>query len=364
MERLFSSAVARETGTHSSDTAVPMISDAQASLHPAQPGPDPRRHPLAVPALAIALVGVPFFGIVVGPVAVILAGTALSHIAVNPLMRGRGIAMAALIIGVMDLLLWGAALAFIMARPAALSDAEIRGPVFPTEQTLAQAPEPIRRALKANVFLSVAPSGPSMFRLRETQNGSGVVVASNAHGALIVTSRHLVDASFGQASGRKSGGGDTITAYFSDGTQGFARVVWRAPYEIDAALVAVGDVSRLPRPSAPAPNSGVGIGAKVFTVGNPHDYTWSYTEGVISGIREKRQGPVAISVYQTQAPVNPGSSGGGLYLADGTLVGIVVWTKHKAQAEGMSFAVGFRDVMNLYRPRGAPVGGAESRGRS
>ena len=90
------------------------------------------------------------------------------------------------------------------------------------------------------------------------------------------------------------------------------------------------------------------IGERVFAVGNPHELNWSYTEGVVSGIREKKNGPVRLKILQTQAPINVGNSGGGLYTLDGGLIGIVTWTQAKSQAEGIGFAIAFDDFLSLF----------------
>jgi serine protease Do len=87
------------------------------------------------------------------------------------------------------------------------------------------------------------------------------------------------------------------------------------------------------------------IGDKVFAVGNPHELSWSYAEGVISGMREFPQGSQKLTIYQLQVPINQGNSGGGLYAMDGTLIGIISWTKNKAQAEGIGFAIRYQDFV-------------------
>ena len=46
-------------------------------------------------------------GIITGTVAVLLAGIALGQLAFNPSFRGRGMAIAALVIGLADVVLWG-----------------------------------------------------------------------------------------------------------------------------------------------------------------------------------------------------------------------------------------------------------------
>jgi hypothetical protein len=152
----------------------------------------------------------------------------------------------------------------------------------------------------------------------------------------------------------------SITAFFHDGTSKRSYVWWVEPHGVDLALVATGTS---PEDIPLNENSGtpeLQIGQKVFAVGNPHELSWSYNEGVISGIRETVKGPVRLKILQTQTPINQGNSGGGLYSADGTLIGIVTWTKDKAQAEGISFAITYGDFLSLYnswkRDRGKVAG--------
>ena len=90
------------------------------------------------------------------------------------------------------------------------------------------------------------------------------------------------------------------------------------------------------------------IGDLVFTIGNPHELSWTYTEGAVSGVRETSKANFKLRIIQTQAPINQGNSGGGLYSQDGTLIGIVSWTKNKAQAEGISFAIMYEDFLAVY----------------
>jgi serine protease DegQ len=73
-------------------------------------------------------------------------------------------------------------------------------------------------------------------------------------------------------------------------------------------------------------------------------YTWSYTEGIISGVRQDAKG---VTYYQTQTPINSGNSGGGLYGEDGTLIGLNTWTQDKSVAEGLNFALATTTILRL-----------------
>jgi len=90
--------------------------------------------------------------------------------------------------------------------------------------------------------------------------------------------------------------------------------------------------------SAPAvevrPVTDVKVGEKAFAIGNPRGYEVTLSEGLISGLRgEWKDGS---HVLQTTAPFSPGSSGGGLFDAEGRLVGIT--TLIRIDAQNINFA--------------------------
>jgi S1-C subfamily serine protease len=94
----------------------------------------------------------------------------------------------------------------------------------------------------------------------------------------------------------------------------------------DLAVVRVsGDT---PRP-APLGDAGtLRVGQLVVAVGNPLGLAGSVTAGVVSGLgrslptRDGAAARVVEDVIQTDAALNPGSSGGALAVADGSVVGI------------------------------------------
>jgi hypothetical protein len=75
--------------------------------------------------------------------------------------------------------------------------------------------------------------------------------------------------------------------------------------------------------------SEVKVGEKVFAIGNPRGLEVTLSEGLISGLRgEWADGS---HVVQTTAPISPGSSGGGLFDAEGRLVGITTFQRRDSQ---------------------------------
>jgi len=93
------------------------------------------------------------------------------------------------------------------------------------------------------------------------------------------------------------------------------------------------------------------VGQEVFTIGHPKTYLWSFSQGVVSQIRPDYEWryqdgiPRSATTIQTQAPVNPGNSGGPLLNEEGAVVGIVVGSA--TETEGVYFAVSVQHVREL-----------------
>ncbi|MDQ7784721.1 MAG: trypsin-like peptidase domain-containing protein [Desulfomonilaceae bacterium] len=307
----------------------------------------PIPNPLARAAFIVSLLGIPFFGLITGPVAVLLAATALSRMVSNPLLRGRGTAMAAIVIGLGAMILWTAILGLTFPHRDVPVLRQSERLTFPAGNFLDGAREPIRKALENNVFFHVTRKRWPAFLTIESISGSGVILGKQGKNYLILTNRHVVDPCFATSAYLYPVTSSSITAHFCDGTRGPAHVRWTGPGNADLALVTVGRGSEsIPIPQLNAPHK-TAIGDKVFTVGNPHDLTWSYHEGVISAIREATVGRDRLRIYQTQTPINEGNSGGGLYSEDGTLLGIVTWTRDKSQSEGIGFAIAYTSFLEL-----------------
>jgi S1-C subfamily serine protease len=112
-----------------------------------------------------------------------------------------------------------------------------------------------------------------------------------------------------------------------------------------------------------APRDEVEIGADVYAIGHPLGYTWTFTKGIISGLREMNTEGERYTAIQTQTPINAGNSGGPLFNDSLDVVGINtlvrdISTIEKRQvagedltvtrpAQGLNFAVSARDVRNF-----------------
>lgn len=106
----------------------------------------------------------------------------------------------------------------------------------------------------------------------------------------------------------------------------------------DLALLRVPDPGL--EPLALGPSEELRVGDFVLAVGCPHGLSHSVTAGILSGLGRALPGPGGRSiedVIQTDAPLNPGNSGGPLLDTQGRVVGIA--TAILPMAQGLCFAV-------------------------
>jgi S1-C subfamily serine protease len=111
----------------------------------------------------------------------------------------------------------------------------------------------------------------------------------------------------------------------------------------DLAIIKVGNFPKNINPVNVGSLREVNIGDKVYAIGHPGGLPWTFSEGIINQIREKKVWDYPGSEYehvatliQTQTPINPGNSGGPLFSENGNLIGI---NTLKGPGENINFAV-------------------------
>lgn len=160
-------------------------------------------------------------------------------------------------------------------------------------------------------------------------SGSGVVSGPN----LVLTAAHMV---------ARNG---SYTIVLPKGGELEARVVGLAE-PVDIALLRVPGLAAAGlRPIPWGNESEVAIGDEAVAVGFPLAEMvggQTATRGIVSAKRRDKDGN---TVVQTDAPVNPGNSGGALVDAEGRLVGIISYKLRSS--EGLSFAVGIDTIRAL-----------------
>src|SRR5690349_11396642 len=187
---------------------------------------------------------------------------------------------------------------------------------------------------------AVKPSGTKADGKPRTveDSGSGVIVAADGgRGVLVVTNNHVIA---GAAPAQ-------ISVNLADGRLLRPSQVLADP-ETDVALLRVEGAGL---PVAPLGDSDrVRVGQWVVAIGSPFGLSQSVTHGIISA---RERGSVSLGntirikdFLQTDAAINPGSSGGPLLSLDGEVVGIN--TAIASQSGGNS-GVAFAIPVNLVR---------------
>ncbi len=310
---------------------------------------DKPTNPIAIISLVVAILGLFFFGIALGPVAIVLASMALSQLRDDPFSKGQALAIIGLVLGLMDMVIWICLIVFVLTPGTSnLQHApHIDGSVAVI--SLDSASKPIKEAMEKNVIVEILDSSGPGATNRALARGSGIIVGQNESSTLMLTSRHLVEPDRYQKSGPNRPKHREIRVIFVDNTYLTVNVVWKFKDNIDLAVLSDGpDPGDIPLTQPEAVRS-YKPGDRVFSVGNPMGLDWTYTEGVISGIRRAKVGDTTLTLIQTQAPVNTGNSGGGLYLMDGRLIGVITWAKPKHISEGIGLAISYEDFVRLYK---------------
>jgi S1-C subfamily serine protease len=173
------------------------------------------------------------------------------------------------------------------------------------------------------------------FPRRTRSLGSGFVIEKSGH---IVTNFHVVE------------GAEVVTVSFSNDEAVRARVVGVDP-TTDLAVLRVSTPPRGLTPLRLGRSSSVRVGDQVVAIGNPFGYERSMTAGIVSAIGRVLEAPNELAIdnaIQTDAPINPGSSGGPLLSARGLVIGVNTQITTDSASNG-SVGVGFAIPVDTVR---------------
>jgi serine protease Do len=170
-----------------------------------------------------------------------------------------------------------------------------------------------------------APSAP----IPQRSQGSGFIIGSDG---TILTNAHVVE------------GAKKVTVRLHDKREFEAHVIGR-DLRTDVAVIKIAVTGTLPTIKL-GDSDNLEVGEWVMAVGNPFGLDNSVSSGIVSA-KGRHIGEAYDRLIQTDAPLNPGSSGGPLVNLDGRVVGI-----NKAivsQMGGGSIGISFATPINLVK---------------
>ena len=161
--------------------------------------------------------------------------------------------------------------------------------------------------------------------------GSGVIISQDGY---ILTNNHVIN------------GANSVKVRLRDSTEYDATIIG-SDSDNDIALLKVNATGL--SPATFGDSNSLAVGDYVVAIGNPlGELGCTVTDGIISALARKVTiEDTQMTLLQTNAQVNPGNSGGGLFNANGELVGIVNAKQSATEVEGIAFAIPINNVLDI-----------------
>ena len=162
-------------------------------------------------------------------------------------------------------------------------------------------------------------------------SGSGIILTSDGY---IVTCKHVVDSA------------ETVKVILNDDTSYDAKLIG-SDARSDLAVLKI-EATGL-TPATLGDSDMLTVGEDVIAIGNPlGELRGTATSGIVSALsREVTVEKMSMKLIQTDAAISPGNSGGGLFNASGSLVGIVNAKASSSDSEGLGFAIPVSSVKTI-----------------
>ena len=163
--------------------------------------------------------------------------------------------------------------------------------------------------------------------------GSGVIIDDKG---IIITNNHVIE------------GAKNITVTLRSGESYDAELIG-ADEELDVALIKIDPEDKELTTALIGDSSELNVGDKAVIIGNPlGTLGGSVTEGIISALdRSIVVDGKTMNLMQTDAAINAGNSGGGMFNGQGELVGIVVAKNYSGEVDNIGFVIPINNAMNV-----------------
>ena len=167
-------------------------------------------------------------------------------------------------------------------------------------------------------------------------SGTGFIISSDGY---ILTNYHVIEYSAEY--------GYELTVMTYDGDEYTAEIVGFESGN-DIAVIKI-DATNL-SPVAFGNSDNIKVGEKVYAIGNPlGELTFTQTQGNVSALDRviKTDAYTSINMFQIDAAVNNGNSGGPVYNSYGEVIGIVTAKYASSGVEGLGFAIPINDAVTI-----------------
>lgn len=168
-------------------------------------------------------------------------------------------------------------------------------------------------------------------------SGSGFVISEDGY---IMTNYHVIEYAYEY--------NYAVSVMFSDGTT-YDAVIAGVEEDNDIAVLKI-DAEGL-SPVEFGDSDSIIVGEPVYAIGNPlGELAFTMTTGYVSALNRSittSESSGAINMFQFDAAVNSGNSGGPLYNAEGQVIGIVTAKYQDSGVEGLGFAIPINDAVEI-----------------
>ena len=207
-----------------------------------------------------------------------------------------------------------------------------------------------RAATAKNIYSQYADSVVLIGNYKTEMLGAGFLVHKVG---LIVTNWHVTNKADVVGVWTKPKKGSMSIKTLLTETDPYTGTVLAEDVETDLALVRVHGLPKNMKVVPFAFSRDVSIGDRVYAIGHPVGYPWTFTEGIINQIREDMEWTYEdkskhkATVIQTQTPISPGNSGGPLFTASAKLIGVN--SLGDATGQNINFAVIIKHVREFIK---------------
>ena len=171
------------------------------------------------------------------------------------------------------------------------------------------------------------------YRQKFTSSGSGFIISKDGY---IVTNHHVIE------------GAEEISVSTYDGRE-YSAVLIGSEEANDVAVIKI-DGSFTPVKTGSS--SSLQVGDEIMVIGNAlGELAYTFTDGIVSYLSRAvtTDSGATINMFQTNAAINEGNSGGPVYNMNGEVVGIASAKYASSSIEGLGFCIPIDDVKAIIK---------------